>query len=157
MRWLVLAVATLLASPAFAQAPIQSSPTELRAAVTCSDTRPAAGSGATATLTPPAGQFVYVSTIEANAAASAGTPTLSTPASLTTTNLPSTFTMGFFPFPNAGSPLGPLTAGMLSVNQVYSFSGNGLKSNAAGTAVTVVAPAVTNAAWHLSLCGYFAP
>jgi hypothetical protein len=137
----------LIVGTAFAQAPIQNVPTELRASQNCSEVR---GTGAqTATLTPPAGQYVYIASLEANASASAGSVGISTPASLTTTNLAGV-TFGMFGT-NSGA------AGTSIANNNYSFSGNGFKSSAAGTAVTVVAPSVTNMQWHLALCGYFAP
>ncbi len=139
----------LLASPAFAQAPVQQSPTELRAAQTCNDQR-ATGAN-TATLTPPSGQFLYITSLEANAAAQAGTlAAFGTAASLTTTNIPVTVTFGVF-------PIQAQTAGVAVGSYFYTFGGSGLKTNAPGTATTVVAPSVTNLGWHLALCGYFAP
>jgi hypothetical protein len=144
-------VTVLLAcSHAFAQAPIQNVPSELRASQNCSEVR---GTGSqTATLTPPSGQYVYLASLEASAFAQAGTAGVSTPASLSSTNL-NGITFGLF----AGTSTQNNTAGSPVANFNYSFSGNGLKSSAAGTAVTVVAPSVTNLGWHILLCGYFAP
>lgn len=139
-----------LITVAYAQGPtlIQNVPSELRASQVCSEVK---GTGAqTATLTPPAGQFVYIASLEANASASTGSVGISTPASLTITNISGSPTFGMFGT-NSGA------AGTSIANFNYSFSGNGLKSAAAGTAVTVVAPSVTNLQWHLALCGYFAP
>ena len=138
---------------AFAQGPtlIQPTPTELRASQSCAEVR---GTGAqTATLTPPAGQFVYINSIEAAAFAQAGSAGIATAASLTTTNLPGSLTLGLF---GATANLAN-TGGTLYQNFIYTYSGNGMKSNNAGTAVTVVAPSVTNMGWHLAVCGYFAP
>ena len=130
---------------------IQPTPSELRASQSCAEVR---GTGAqTATLTPPAGQFVYINSIEAAAFAQAGSAGIATAASLTTTNLPGSLTLGLF---GATANLAN-TGGTLYQNFIYSFSGNGMKSNNAGTAVTVVAPSVTNMGWHLAVCGYFAP
>jgi hypothetical protein len=151
MRGLWALVLLLLATPAFAQAPVQHVPTELRASQVCSDSRPAAGSAGSASLTPPAGQFLYINAIEINAAASTGTAgTLGTPASASTTNIPNTATLGVFPIQTQA-------AGVSIGNFFYALSGNSLKSSAAGTAVTVTTPALTNVAWHISLCGYYAP
>ena len=82
--------------PAHAQGPtsVQQSPTELRASQSCNEQR---GTGAvTATLTPPAGQYVYVQSLEAGAFTQGGTVAISNPASLTTTNLPGSLTIGMF-------------------------------------------------------------
>src|SRR5262245_50260112 len=139
---------------AYAQGPtsVQHSATELRAGQVCSDSRPAAGSAGSVSLTPPASQFLYVTSVEINSAASGGaaTPPLGTPASATSTNLPGTFTIGAFPITGQ-------SAGVAIANYFYPFSGNGLKSSNAGTAVTITTPAITNIAWHIALCGYFAP
>jgi hypothetical protein len=134
---------------AHAQAPIQQSASELRASQNCSEAK--GTSTQTVTLTPPAGQFVYLGSLEANASVTtAAAQTISTIASLSTTNLPGSITFGAFPGQGQA-------AGTSIANFNYSFSGNGLKSANAGVAVTVVAPAVTNVQWHLALCGYFAP
>jgi len=138
---------------AHAQGPvlIQNTPTELRASQNCNEAR---GTGAqTATLTPPAGQYVYIQTLEAGAFAQGGTVAISTPASLTSTNLPGSITFGLFGATTTTSN----GAGAVFQNFVYNFAGNGLKSAAAGTAVTVVSPSVANLGWHIALCGYFAP
>jgi hypothetical protein len=146
-----LAVLLLVAAIAHAQAPVQQVPTELRASQVCAEAR---GTGAqTVTLTPPAGQFVYLNSLEANAFAQAGSVGISTPASLTSTNLPNSPTFGMF----AGTSNLVNTAGTQMGSYFGSFSGNGMRSAAAGVAVTVVAPSVTNMGWHLALCGYFAP
>src|SRR5262245_56603527 len=128
---------------------IQQSPTELRASQACGEAR---STGAvTATITPPAGQFVYINSIEANAFAQAGAaPTFGTAASLTTTNITGTPTFGVF-------PMQAQAAGNSIANFFYSLAGNGLKSSAPGTAVTVVSPSVSNVGWHIAICGYFAP
>lgn len=138
---------------AHAQAPtsVQQSPTELRASQICNEAR---GTGAqTATLTPPAGQYVYINSLEAGAFAQGGTVAISAPASLTSTNLPGSITFGLFGATTTTSN----GAGAVFQNFIYNFSGNSLKSAAAGTAVTVVSPSVGNMGWHLALCGYFAP
>lgn len=153
LRWVILAAVLLAASHAHAQGPtlVQQSPTELRASQSCSEAR---GTGAqTATLTPPAGQYVYINSLAAGAFTSGGTVAISNPASLTSTNLPGSITFGLF----GATATTSNAAGILYQNFIYSFSGNGLKSSAAGTAVTVVAPSVTNLGWHIALCGYFAP
>lgn len=165
-RWLILGVvAALLAfdatnywpddaahGQARAQGPtsVQGSPTELRASQVCAESRPAAGTGGSASLTPPAGQNLYVNSIEINAASSAALASFGTPASASTTNLPGTISAGVFPITGQA-------AGVAVGNYFYAYSGNGLKSLAPGTAVTVTTPAITSVLWHISLCGYFAP
>jgi hypothetical protein len=144
-------VLLLLAAPAFAQAPVQSVPSELRASQVCADSRSAAAAGGSVSLTPPSGNFLYINSIEINAAAStAAAATLGTPASATTTNIPGTPTMGAFPIQTQA-------AGVKIGDFFYALSGNGLKSSAPGTAVTITTPAVTGVAWHISMCGYYAP
>jgi len=147
-------VATLLAgaSSAMAQGPtsVQHSPTELRAGQTCSESRPSSGSAGSVSLTPPASQFLYVTSVEINGASSAALGSIGTPASATTANLPGTFTMGVFPVTGQA-------AGVSIGNFNYPYSGNGLKSSAPGTAVTITTPAITGVLWHIALCGYFAP
>lgn len=151
MAVLVIAAILIVAAVALAQAPVQNVPTELRASQVCSEAR---GTGAqTATLTPPSGQYVYVQSLEAGAFTVGGTVAISVPASLTSTNLPGSITFGLF----GATANTSNTAGTVYQNFVYSFAGNSLKSSAAGTAVTVVAPSVTNLGWHIALCGYFAP
>jgi hypothetical protein len=148
---IVALVLYILVRLAHAQAPVQQVPTELRASQVCAEAR---GTGAqTVTLTPPAGMFVYLNSLEANAFAQGGSVGISTPASLTSTNLPNSPTFGMF----AGTSNLVNTAGTQMGSYFGSFSGNGMKAAAAGVAVTVVAPSVTNMGWHLALCGYFAP
>jgi hypothetical protein len=151
MRGLWALVLLLLATPAFAQAPVQHVPTELRATQVCSDSRPAAAAAGSASLTAPGGQFLYINQIEINASASTGAAgTLGTAASASSTNIPGTITLGVFPIQAqaAGASIG---------NFFYALSGNGIKTNASGTATTITTPAIANVAWHIALCGYYAP
>lgn len=151
-KYVLAVVMVLSASTAWAQGPtsVQGSPTELRASVTCAESRPASGSAGSASLTPPASQFLYVNSIELNAASSAALGSLGTPASASTTNLPGTISAAMFPVTGQAS-------GVSIGNYFYAYSGNGLKSSAPGTAVTVTTPAITGVLWHIALCGYFAP
>lgn len=155
-RWLVLAIGLLLApASAFAQSSsgavsTQAVPSETRASQVCVDTRPATGSAATATLTPPAGWYLYLNTVEINATVGgAAVATASNPAHASSTNLNGA-TFGMF-------PLAAQAAGSKIDSFFYALSGNGMKSAAAGTAVTISTPAFTNVNWHIHMCGYYAP
>ena len=151
-KWVALLI-LFAASDAWAQGPtsVQNTPTELRASTVCADSRPSAGSAGSASLTPPAGNFLYVNSVEINAAASQGAAgTLSTPASASTTNFPGSITSAVF-------PIQAQAGGVAIGNFFYAYSGNGLKALAPGTATTITTPALTNVTWHISLCGYYAP
>lgn len=143
-------ILTLGPSSAFAQAPVQHVPTELRASQVCSESRPASGAAGSSSLTPPSGQFLYVNSIEINGASSAALGTFGTPASASTTNLPGTISAAVFPIQTQ-------PAGVSIGNFYYPYAGNALKSLAPGTAVTVTTPAITGVLWHIAICGYFAP
>lgn len=100
----------------------------------------------TITLTPPAGQFVYITGVYLwtcqNATGSAVTPTV-----WTSTNTPSTF---FLPIAMASS------ASSCQQSVAVSFS-TPVKSVTPGTAVTFVSPAaVTNASFSGFVTGYYA-
>lgn len=147
---LAIALAVLVASPAFAQTvPVQNVPQELRSSSTCIDTRPAAGAAATATVPAQQGQSFYVNSVEVNASvATAALTTASSAAHATTTGLGG-ITFGMF-------AIAAQAAGTKLDSLFYALSGFGVKG-ANSTAVVVSTPAVPNLNWHIGICGYYAP
>lgn len=103
----------------------------------------------TVTITPPAGQYVYVCGIDFQYCASGSAPTA--------TNNVLTTTTGFASNPKWGLSV-PVT-----VNVCYASGGPfywpiPLKSANPGTAITVVSPAaITNVTFNINVTGYFAP
>lgn len=144
----VLALLLLLASSAWAQqapTPTQQVGTELRSSTVCQEVR---GTGAQ-TLTVPAiaGKVFYVNAIEINAAATGGAAaTLGTAGHVSTTGLAGSPTFGFIAAQGQA-------AGALIVNLFYPY-GEPVKGTAS-TAITLVAPSITNVGWHLNICGYY--
>jgi len=145
---LILAIVALTIGPVPAQVPgtlTQQSPSLLDG---CTAAANSATSAATITITPPAGQYVYLCgvAIENCAGPAAVAPT--NPASITTTNL-------------AGSPrwfVGTgVTAGLCQPS-AGTFWPRTLKSAVAGTAVTFVLPTfAANQVINATVFYYFAP
>jgi len=122
----------------------QQSPTQLHAAAVCATLDAASGS---ATLTPPAGQSVYLTYIEANIGAT-GTVVAAAPVKLTSAGLTGSPTFGLW---NQTA----LTIGAVGIPLFLPIS-NGLKGQTS-TAVSVTGAAITSVVWHVTICGYYAP
>lgn len=133
---------------ASAQGPtrIQADPQELRASETCAEVRGV--SPQTATIPARSGYYFYVNFIDMQAYAVGGAVQSGNTGHLTSTNLPASVTF-------AAIPLTGQASGSVLVNSQYPLAGFALKSSAPGTAVTVVAPTVTNMHIHLHVCGYY--
>jgi hypothetical protein len=129
--------------PALAQAPVQQSSTRLDAATFVSTS---ASSAATITITPPAGQYVYLTGIDLTNCAGASAVTAAAPTTVTTTNLSgAAWTVG------SGSTAGNCQASPTGMS--YPLT---LKSSTAGTAVTIVLPTfATNQTIRVSAYYYF--
>lgn len=140
-----LAFSLLLAPSAFAQQATQQSPTRLDAAVLV---QTSASTGATITITPPAGQFVYITAIDMTNCAGSSAVSAASVTSLTTTNLGGaawTFGSG-------------VAAGLCQPPPSPGIFATPLKSATAGTAVTLVLPTfATNQTIRVSAYYYFAP
>lgn len=138
----LLACFLLLACVLFAQAPTttQQSATTLDSA-TRVDT---AVTATTITITPPAGQFVYISEIDIQNCAGASAVTAAAVTTVTTTNI-------------TGSPAWTVGSGVaagLCTNQVITYP-KGLKSTTAGTATTFVLPTfATNQTIRVNVASY---
>lgn len=154
MRRALLSLAFLLGLTSLASAQIsaQISPTRLDAGtVVCTITSsgaaaPAVNTQTTATCTPPAGQFVYITGISFDVCTN-GTGTAVNQVSFTSTNL-------------TGSPLWSFSiAATASICQHWQEPFvSPLKSTAAGTAVTVVSPAAAaNNSYVARVYAYYAP
>lgn len=137
-----LAISAIFSGTAFAQTSTQQTAQHLDAAqlVATSNT-----SAQTITITPPAGQYVYITEVDISNCAGASAVTAAAPTSITTTQLNGlTFQVG------SGT-----TAGACQPNDPH-FYGNGLKSAAAGTAVTFVLPTfATNQTIRVNVHYYF--
>jgi hypothetical protein len=146
---LVLAfIVTLTSHHLSAQAPAGATPvtqtsTDLRSATVCASVDAASGS---ATLTPPAGQSVYLQSVELNVGGS-GTVTAAAPIKATSSGLAGTPTFGLF-------RSDAMTLGQVG-NPVFIAFPNGLRG-LTNTAVSVTGGAVTNLVWHITICGYYA-
>jgi hypothetical protein len=143
----ILAV-LLTAVSASAQAPtlIQQGATQLTACTT-GNANGAVNATATLTLTPPNGQFVYISEIDMQVANDATGAVVSTNLKFTSTNI------GGWQFQFSAA-----NAANTSTNYGPFIFGPPIKSAAAGTAVTIVSPAAnTHAAYSINACYYFAP
>lgn len=106
-------------------------------------------SAATITITPPGGQFVYITALDISNCAGASAVTAAAPTYITTTNI-------------SGNPqyqLGSgVTAGLCTTVALPAFNVGGLKSAAAGTAVTFVLPTfATNQTASVNVYYYYAP
>jgi len=148
-RLLIAAAFALgLAHASFAQqpAPIQQVPTRLDASIGLVTS---ATSSATLTITPPAGQYIYLTALDVANCAGAAAVTGAAPTSITTTNFGGAAWLIGSGSSAAGQCLGSPAAGEL---------GSPLKSAAAGTAATIVLPAfATNQTVRVSAYYYFAP
>jgi galactitol-specific phosphotransferase system IIB component len=125
-----LLFAALFSAGAMAQTSTQQAAQHLDAAqlVATSNT-----SAQTITITPPAGQYVYITEVDISNCAGASAVTAAAPTSITTTQLNGlTFQVGSGTTAGACQPADP------------HFYGNGLKSAAAGTAATFVMPTFAN-------------
>lgn len=153
MRWLSKALVTLLVllagvCPASAQATlIQQSPTMLQA---CTPINATAAVNTTATVTipaPPAGQSIYVCGIDITVSFNTGGPTASTNVSFTSTNLGP-----------AGNTWAWKTSwvGTASTNIIQAFTFTlPIRATNAGTAVTIVSPAINATAAYSITASYF--
>lgn len=138
----------LCATPALAQVQFQPSGTKLDAATTVcpfAASPVAVNQQETVTCTPPAGQFVYITSIAFDVCTN-GTGSAVNQVTWTTTNLTGAPTFGFS------------VAATASICQHWSIPlPTPLKSTAAGTAVTFVSPvAATNNSYHATVAVYFA-
>jgi hypothetical protein len=144
-RFLVLSLAAvlLLAAGAVAQTSTQQSPTDLTAATQVAHSH---STGATITVTPPAGQYVYVTGIDlSNCATTTITP--ATPVTITTTGFTGTWTL----YVGTGA-----TAGLCQPQEIAWT--RPVKSAAPGTAVTFVLPTfTTNQVIGMNVYYYYAP
>lgn len=107
-----------------------------------------AASGATATLTLPApglGMYHYIGRLVIERHTSALLTAGATPVIVTTTNLPGSLA---FSIPADAAPQGQV------YREVVEMGGQPLKSSAANTATTIVAPAVTGIIWRLTAYYY---
>ena len=104
----------------------------------------AASTALTATLpAPPAGQFHYVTGITLQRYAAAALTGAAAPVVVTTTNLPGTLAWTFD------------TAAAIGTSQVQAFTfASPIKSSAAATATTFVAPLFTGAIWRITITYY---
>lgn len=144
--FLPLFALALLALPASAQVAMQQSGQHLDAAtnVCTVSAALAVNQQETVTCTPPAGQFVYITSISFDVCTD-GTGTAANQVTWTTTNLTGSPTFGFS------------IAATASICQHWSIPlPTPLKSTAAGTAVTFVSPtAATHNSYHATVATYF--
>lgn len=143
----ILALAALTVG-ASAQVAVQQSPTHLDAATAiCTPSAAlAVNQQETVTCTPPAGQFVYITSVAFDVCTN-GTGSAANQVTWTTTNLTGAPTFGFS------------VAATASICQHWSIPlPTPLKSTAAGTAVTFVSPAAaTNNSYHATVVVYYGP
>jgi hypothetical protein len=137
-----------IASLASAQSPtqVQQSATQLTACTTA-NANAAVNTTATLTITPPNGQYVYLSEMDAQVSNNATGAVTQANVKFTTTNLGGwQYQYSSANAANTSTSIGP-----------FAFSPP-LKSAAAGTAVTIVSPAVNaQATYSINSCYYFAP
>lgn len=147
---LLLVSLCLAAAPLAAQSPtlVQQSPTMLNACTAFNGTA-AVNVQVTVTLTPPAGQYVYVCGIDVASSQNA-TSTANTNATYTSTNLgPSGNTWGW--------KYSLAATANLAISQSFYFT-QPLKSTQPGIAVTIVSPAaLAQTAFSINAYYYFAP
>lgn len=145
MRKLLLVLGLLLLAPslALAQAQVQQGPTRLDAGVFSSTVNGTAQQ--TATITPGAGQYVYVNGVDFENCSSASAGAAGTPVSATSTNLGGI---------RWGVPTSVPAGSCVTLTVWYDPP---LKSFAAGAPVTVVSPAAeTNVTYNTNIYGYAA-
>jgi hypothetical protein len=141
---LCLAAVLLLAVGAVAQTTTQQVPTDLTVATLISHSHTSA---ATTTITPPAGQYVYVIGVDISNCATGTAVTPAAPTYLTTTGFSGTWTF----------VVGSGAAAGLCQPQVVTLT-RPVKSAAPGTAVTFVEPTfATNQIVAFDVYYYFAP
>ena len=158
----IFTLALLAPSLAFGQAIVQQSPTKLDAATFMASTPAPATACATVntttangtvTITPPAGQFVYITGVYIDVGSNAtGTTSLATMAWANVTN------------PNGSAPVYALVSNAAAANvpvfqrQIAETYNPPLKSTAAGTVVTLTPSAqLSNSVVCPRVTGYFAP
>ena len=148
LSFILLAVLIALAPAAvWAQAPVQQSATHADATALFSTT---ASSATTITISPPAGQFYYLTMVEIDNVVGATAVTAAAVTTVTTTGL------GGGTTPVWTIPSGT-TAGSLTQGKVLSFP-NTVKSNTQGANVTFVTPTfATNQTIRVNFWGYYAP
>ena len=150
LRLLIAAFLFCLAVSSDAQVLIQQSGSRLDACNVTTTATGAANTAVTATLTPPAGQYVYVCAIYISQAANAAVTGAAGPAPIfTTTNLPTNIVWWGN---NATQGTGLLT---VVTDSTYGFP---MKSQTPGTAFTIVTSAgqSTNSV-RINVEAYFAP
>ena len=152
-----LGATTLATTLAMAQASVQQSPTRLDAAqgvcaiAAAVNATQAAG---TCTITPPAGQYVYFTTIQVAACSDGTASTSSVQQNFTTTNMGGLVAETSF---ITGSTI-TTNAGDARCDRVAIIKGTPLKSAAPGTAVTIVPPAqAAHYSFPIIAEYYFAP
>ena len=106
----------------------------------------AAGAGVTLTLPAVAGQFHYLTSLRIDLYNTAARTGGATPVVVTTTNLPGT---PAFTFPSAGA--------VGAMDRLAHDLAVPLRSSAAGTATTIVAPATANVIWRLTAFYFTGP
>lgn len=147
---LILGFLLLAATPSWAQTPtlVQQSQTMLNACTAFNQTA-AVNAQVTVTLTPPAGQYVYVCGIDV-ASSQNGTSTANTNSQYTSTNLgPSGNTWGW--------KYSLAAAANTAISQSFYFT-QPLKSTQPGVAVTIVSPtALAQTAFSINAYFYYAP
>jgi hypothetical protein len=143
---ILLAALTLTLASASAQVAVQQSPTHIDAAtgVCTVSAALAVNQQETVTCTPPAGQFVYMTSIAFDVCTN-GTGSAVNQVTWTTTNITGSPTFGFS------------VAATASICQHWSIPlPTPLKSTAAGTAVTFASPAgATNNSYHATVVAYY--
>lgn len=136
----------LFLAPVLAQAQsivgTQQQPTHLDAASTLGTS---AASAATITITPPAGQYVYITNVEITNCAGGTAVTAAAPTSVTTTNLGgAAWTVG-----------SGVTAGLCQPSPVNGPLPTALKAAAPGVVTIVLPTFATNQTVRVSAYGYF--
>lgn len=149
LKSFVVLIALLLSAPAFAQQGVQNPSNATQVAITAqpalttANVTAAINNTATLTITPPAGQFVYLCGLDIIVANDATGAVAATDLSFTSTNI-GTWAYKY-------SMVG--TANTNGVDRSFSWQ-NCIKSSAPTTAVTIVSPAA-NAHATYSINGYF--
>jgi hypothetical protein len=149
-RIAILLFCLATSAPVWAQTPtvIQQSATMLHAC-TAQNATAAVNNQVTLTLTPPAGQYVYVCGIDVTSSQN-GTSTANTNSQYTSTNLgPAGNTWGW--------KYSMAATANLAISQAFYFT-QALRSTQPGVAVTIVSPAaLAQTAFSINAYYYFAP
>lgn len=137
----------LLALPAQAQVATQQSGTQLTAGAVCQTiASPAVNTANTLTFTVPAGQYLYLTSVNVTGSGDSTGGAINN-GRITTTNLQSV--EWDFTFPSG-------TSAFLQI--VSMTNPNGLIKSAQGpVSATIVSPQSTHTAYGMTACGYFAP